>query len=42
MPWVVGLVSTQVGSLRIGLLVPLAGCFVMLAGLALLHRQRLV
>jgi FHS family glucose/mannose:H+ symporter-like MFS transporter len=42
MPWVVGLVSTQVGSLRIGLLVPLAGCFIMLGGLALLHRQRLV
>jgi FHS family glucose/mannose:H+ symporter-like MFS transporter len=42
MPWVVGVVSTQVGSLRIGLLVPLAGCVIMLGGLALLHRQRLV
>jgi MFS transporter, FHS family, glucose/mannose:H+ symporter len=42
MPWVVGLVSTEVGSLRIGLLVPMAGCFIMLLGLALLHRQKLV
>jgi MFS transporter, FHS family, glucose/mannose:H+ symporter len=42
MPWVVGVVSTEVGSLRVGLLVPLAGCFIMLGGLALLHRQRLV
>jgi MFS transporter, FHS family, glucose/mannose:H+ symporter len=42
MPWVVGMVSTHVGSLRTGLLVPMAGCFIMLAGLGLLHRQRLV
>jgi FHS family glucose/mannose:H+ symporter-like MFS transporter len=41
-PWVVGFVSLQTGSLRIGLLVPLAGCLIMLVGLALLHRQRLV
>jgi FHS family glucose/mannose:H+ symporter-like MFS transporter len=42
MPLLVGFLSTQAGSLRIGLLVPLAGCFVMLGGLALLHRERLV
>ncbi len=42
MPWVVGLLSTQAGSLRVGLLVPLAGCCIMLGLLAALHRQRLV
>jgi len=38
-PWVVGLVSKQAGSLRIGLLVPLFGAVVMLGILALLRRQ---
>jgi fucose permease len=42
LPWVVGLLSTQAGSLRVGLLVPLAGCCIMLGLLAVLHRQRLV
>lgn len=42
MPWFVGFLSAQGGGLRIGLLVPLAGCFAMLGVLALLHRQRLV
>jgi len=42
MPWLVGALSTKAGSLRVGLLVPLAGCFVMLALLALFRRQRLV
>jgi FHS family glucose/mannose:H+ symporter-like MFS transporter len=41
MPWLVGLVSMRAGSLRLGLFVPLAGCFLMLGLLALLHRQRL-
>jgi hypothetical protein len=41
LPWLVGFVSMRAGSLRLGLLVPLAGCFVMLGLLALLHRQRL-
>jgi len=31
MPWFVGLVSTETGNLRSGLLVPLAGCVVMFA-----------
>ena len=35
-PWFVGVVSTAAGSLRTGLLVPLAGCLVMMA----LHRYR--
>jgi fucose permease len=34
MPWLVGLLSTRTGSLRAGLLVPLAGCLVMFALLA--------
>jgi MFS transporter, FHS family, glucose/mannose:H+ symporter len=42
MPLLVGFVSTQAGSLRIGLLVPLAGCIVMLGVLALLRRQILL
>jgi MFS transporter, FHS family, glucose/mannose:H+ symporter len=42
MPWLVGFTSMKAASLRVGLLVPLIGCFVMLGGLALLHRQRLV
>jgi fucose permease len=41
MPWLVGF-PTQRGGLRVGLPVPLAGCFAMLGVLALLHRQRLV
>jgi MFS transporter, FHS family, glucose/mannose:H+ symporter len=41
-PWLVGFLSTKAGSLRVGLLVPLAGCFIMLGLLALLRRQRLV
>lgn len=42
LPWLVGFISTRAGSLRVGLLVPLAGCFAMLGVLALLHRRRLV
>ncbi len=42
LPWLVGFVSTRAGSLRVGLLVPLAGCCLMLGLLALLHRERLV
>jgi len=42
MPWLVGFLSTRAGSLRVGLLVPLAGCFLMLGLLAVLHRERLV
>ena len=41
-PWLVGFLSTKAGSLRVGLLVPLAGCFIMLGLLALLRRRRLV
>jgi fucose permease len=37
MPWLVGIVSRYAGSLRIGLLVPLAGCAVMLAVIGLLR-----
>ena len=37
MPPLVGVVSRYAGSLRIGLLVPLAGCFVMLAVIGLLR-----
>jgi MFS transporter, FHS family, glucose/mannose:H+ symporter len=42
LPWVVGLVSTRAGSLRIGLLVPVLGCLLMLALLGQLRRHRLV
>jgi MFS transporter, FHS family, glucose/mannose:H+ symporter len=42
MPWLVGALSTKAGSLRVGLLVPLVGCFTMLAMLAALRRRRLV
>jgi hypothetical protein len=38
----VGVTSTRFGSLRIGLLVPLAGCLVMAMVIAVLHRQRSV
>jgi FHS family glucose/mannose:H+ symporter-like MFS transporter len=41
LPWLVGFISTRTGSLRIGLLVPLAGCFVMLGLLAALQRRGL-
>jgi len=37
MPWIVGVISRLGSSLRVGLLVPLAGCFVMLAVIALLR-----
>jgi MFS transporter, FHS family, glucose/mannose:H+ symporter len=40
MPWLVGFVSTRTGSLRIGLLVPLIGCFFMLGLLAVLRRRK--
>lgn len=41
LPWLVGFISTRIGSLRVGLLVPLAGCFVMLGLLAFLRRRGL-
>jgi fucose permease len=41
LPWLVGFISTRTGSLRIGLLAPLAGCFVMLGLLAVLQRRGL-
>jgi MFS transporter, FHS family, glucose/mannose:H+ symporter len=41
LPWLVGFISTRTGSLRIGLLVPLAGCFAMLGLLAVLQRRGL-
>jgi FHS family glucose/mannose:H+ symporter-like MFS transporter len=41
MPWLVGFVSTQTRSLRVGLLVPLVECIVMLGLLAILWRKRL-
>jgi fucose permease len=41
MPWLVGLVSTRTGSLRVGLLVPLAGCFLMFGLLMMLRRRGL-
>jgi FHS family glucose/mannose:H+ symporter-like MFS transporter len=40
LPWVVGFVSTRAGSLRVGLLVPLVGCFVMLGLLGILQRGK--
>jgi MFS transporter, FHS family, glucose/mannose:H+ symporter len=40
LPWLVGVTSMHSGSLRVGLLVPLAGCLVMATVVALLHRQR--
>jgi fucose permease len=36
MPWLVGLTSTRMGSLRAGLLVPLAGCLAMFALIAMM------
>jgi fucose permease len=41
LPWLVGFISTRTGSLRMGLLAPLVGCFVMLGLLALLQRRGL-
>jgi MFS transporter, FHS family, glucose/mannose:H+ symporter len=40
LPWLVGLLSMRAGSLRVGLLVPLAGCVVMASVVALLQRRR--
>jgi fucose permease len=37
LPWLVGFVSKHTDSLRIGLLVPVAGCVAMLAVTALLR-----
>jgi MFS transporter, FHS family, glucose/mannose:H+ symporter len=37
MPWFVGLTSTATGSLRAGLLVPLAGCLAMFALIAMMR-----
>jgi MFS transporter, FHS family, glucose/mannose:H+ symporter len=42
LPGLVGVTSTRFGSLRIGLLVPLAGCLVMATVVTALHRQRRV
>jgi fucose permease len=39
MPWVVGATSTRVGSLRAGLLIPLAGCAAMFALIAIMSEQ---
>jgi MFS transporter, FHS family, glucose/mannose:H+ symporter len=39
MPWLVGVVSTQAGGLRAGLIVPLAGVIVMVALMPVLRRQ---
>jgi FHS family glucose/mannose:H+ symporter-like MFS transporter len=36
MPWFVGLISTRTGSLRAGLLIPLAGCVAMFALIAMM------
>jgi FHS family glucose/mannose:H+ symporter-like MFS transporter len=41
MPWLVGLISTRTGSLRVGLLVPLIGCISMFGLLAILRRRGL-
>jgi MFS transporter, FHS family, glucose/mannose:H+ symporter len=41
LPWLVGFISTRIGSLRVGLLVPLVGCFVMLGLLTMLRRRGL-
>jgi FHS family glucose/mannose:H+ symporter-like MFS transporter len=40
-PWLVGLISTRVGSLRVGLFVPLLACLAMLSLLVLLRQQPL-
>jgi fucose permease len=41
LPWVVGFASTRTGSLRVGLLVPLVGCFFMLGLVTVLKRRGL-
>jgi MFS transporter, FHS family, glucose/mannose:H+ symporter len=41
MPWLVGFTSTHAGSLRAGLMVPLAGCLVMISLLGLSRDQSL-
>jgi fucose permease len=41
MPWLVGFTSTRAGSLRAGLLVPLAACLVMMSLLSLPRRPSL-
>jgi FHS family glucose/mannose:H+ symporter-like MFS transporter len=38
-PWIVGFVSQRAGSLRVGLLVPLAGCLSMIIVVAVLRRR---
>jgi MFS transporter, FHS family, glucose/mannose:H+ symporter len=40
LPWLVGVISSRAGSLRVGLLVPLVGCIVMASIVATLHRPR--
>jgi fucose permease len=39
MPWLVGLTSTGTGSLRAGLLLPLAGCVAMFTLIASMREQ---
>jgi FHS family glucose/mannose:H+ symporter-like MFS transporter len=39
MPWMVGFISQRANSLRVGLLVPLAGCTAMIALVAVLRRR---
>jgi len=39
MPWMVGFISQRANSLRVGLLVPLAGCAAMIALVAALRRR---
>jgi fucose permease len=39
LPWLVGWTSTRAGSLRVGLLVPLAGCLAMFFMVAMFRRQ---
>ena len=42
MPWLVGFTSTQTGSLRAGLFVPMIACLGMISLLALLHRRSIL
>jgi fucose permease len=39
MPWMVGFISQHANSLRVGLLVPLAGCVAMIVLVAVLRRR---
>jgi fucose permease len=41
LPWLVGFISTRFGGLRVGLLVPLVACLVMLCLLSYLYRQNI-